>query len=226
LSGTCGAAVAMSKTSKLHRYEGTAIAVTYDAARCIHSAECVRTLPTVFDPRAKPWINTGGAGADAVEAAVRRCPTGALHVQRPDGVPESPPATNTATLTADGPTYLRGDLVLMTADGDVGLTDTRIALCRCGASQNKPFCDGSHRKSGFRDEATLRAAESPPPPHPGGRLAIRARANGPLMLTGPLTVVGANDRSAFAESTFLCRCGASANKPYCDGTHKKIGFTA
>src|SRR6478736_4215952 len=95
---------------------------------------------------------------------------------------------------------------------------TAIGLCRCGASENKPFCDGSHRKVGFQDDATLRAAESPPAPHPGGRVAIRARPNGPLMLTGPLTVVGANDRRAFAESTFLCRCGASGNKPYCDGT--------
>ncbi len=216
----------MGTTSKLHRYEGAAITVTYDAARCIHARECVRALPSVFDPRARPWIDADGAASDELAAAVRRCPTGALHVERPDGPPESAPATNTATLTADGPTYLRGDLALMTADGDVGLADTRIALCRCGASQNKPFCDGSHRKAGFRDDATLRAADSPPAPRPGGRVAIRARPNGPLMLTGPLTVVGANDRRAFAESTFLCRCGASGNKPYCDGTHKKIGFAA
>jgi CDGSH-type Zn-finger protein len=128
--------------------------------------------------------------------------------------------------TVDGPTYLTGDLALMTADGDVALRDTRMALCRCGASQNKPFCDGSHRKSDFKDDATLRAADSPPAAGGGGRLAIRARPNGPLMLTGPLTIVGANHREAFAESTFLCRCGASGNKPYCDGMHKKIGFTA
>ena len=103
------------------------------------------------------------------------------------------------------------------------LRDTRMALCRCGASQNKPFCDGSHSKSGFTDDATLRAADSPPATGGGGRVAIRARPNGPLMLTGPLTIVGANGRKAFAESTFLCRCGASGNKPYCDGTHKKSG---
>jgi CDGSH-type Zn-finger protein/uncharacterized Fe-S cluster protein YjdI len=216
----------MSTTSKLHRYEGTAIAVTYDAARCIHAAECVHALPAVFNPRAKPWINADGAGADELAAAVRRCPTGALHVERRDGVAESPERTNTAMPTVDGPTYLRGDFALLTADGGVALADTRMALCRCGASQSKPFCDGSHRQSGFNDDATLRAPDSPPPAHGGGRVAIRARPNGPLMLTGPLTLVGANGRRAFAESTFLCRCGASGNKPYCDGTHKKIEFTA
>jgi len=214
----------MSTPAKLHRYPGAAITVSYDATRCIHSGECTRGLPAVFDSRARPWINADGADADAIAAAVERCPSGALHVERQDGVAESPPATNTATPTVDGPTYLRGELALMSADGSVALRDTRMALCRCGTSQNKPFCDRSHRNAGFRDDATLRGADSPPAPAGGGPLAIRARPNGPLMLTGPLTIVGTNGRSAFAESTFLCRCGASGNKPYCDGTHKKIGF--
>jgi CDGSH-type Zn-finger protein/uncharacterized Fe-S cluster protein YjdI len=238
----------MSTTAKLHRYPGTAITVTYDPARCIHSAECTNGLPLVFDSAARPWVNADGADADAIAAQVRRCPSGALHVETPDGSAERPVAPNTATPTVDGPTpdgsaerpvapntatptvdgptYLRGELALMGADGNLALRDTRMALCRCGASQNKPFCDRSHRKVGFSDDALLRGADSPPAAGAGGLLTIRARANGPIMLTGPLTIVGANGRRAFAESTFLCRCGASGNKPYCDGTHKKIGFTA
>jgi CDGSH-type Zn-finger protein/uncharacterized Fe-S cluster protein YjdI len=216
----------MSTTAKLHRYQGAAIAVTFDAARCVHSAECTRGLPSVFEPLARPWINADGADPDAIAAQVRRCPSGALRVERPDGVTEAPPETNTATPTVDGPTYLRGDLALLGADGNTALRDTRMALCRCGASQNKPFCDRSHRKAGFKDDATLRAPDTLPAAGGAGPLIIRPRPDGPLMLTGPLTIVGANQRSAFAESTFLCRCGASANKPYCDGTHKRIGFTA
>jgi CDGSH-type Zn-finger protein/uncharacterized Fe-S cluster protein YjdI len=216
----------MGATSKLHRYEGTAITVTYDVARCIHARKCVRTLPSVFDPRMRPWINSNGARADEIAATVCRCPTGALHVESHDGNAENPDAVNTATPTVNGPTYLRGDFALLTSDGQVALRDTRIALCRCGASQNKPFCDGSHTTSRFNDDASLRAAESPPAVGGNGRVEIRARPNGPLMLTGPLTVVGSNGRQAFAESTFLCRCGASGNKPYCDGMHKKVGFTA
>ena len=216
----------MSEASKSRRYEGTAITVTYDPARCIHARECVRTLPSVFDPHARPWINANGALADELAATVSRCPTGALHVERRDCEAEPPDTINTATPTVDGPTYLRGDFSVLLPDGRVALHDTRIALCRCGASKNKPFCDGSHASTGFHDDAMLRAAESPPPAVNMGHVEIRARANGPLMLTGPLTVIGANGRKAFAESTFLCRCGASANKPYCDGTHKRIGFTA
>ena len=216
----------MSSTEKFHRYEGAAIAVTFDAARCVHSAECTRGLPAVFDVEARPWIDADGAHADAIAAQVKCCPSGALHVEGAERLAESTPETNTATPTIDGPTYLRGDLALMSADGNTALRDTRMALCRCGASQNKPFCDRSHRRVGFKDDAMLRAADAPPTSGSGGLLTIRLRPNGPLMLTGPLTIIGANRRSAFAESTFLCRCGASANKPYCDGTHKRIGFTA
>jgi CDGSH-type Zn-finger protein len=137
---------------------------------------------------------------------------------------ESAPAVNTATLTARGPAHLCGDLALMARDGSVALRDTRMVLCRCGGSRNKPFCDGSHAKREFTDDGGLRAGEVPSVAAAGGRLEIRARPDGPLMLTGPLTVIGTNGRAASGESTFLCRCGATGNKPYCDGTHKKIGF--
>ena len=194
------------------------------AARCIHAAECVHGLPSVFDSKSKPWIDPAGASADDISAAVERCPSGALHVERRDGRTEAIPASNTATLTANGPTYLHGDLALMGSDSTVVLGDTRMAMCRCGASQNKPFCDGSHVKLGFADTGILRAAEKPAVAAGGGRLEIRARPNGPLMLKGPLTLVGTNGRRALEETTFLCRCGASRNKPYCDGSHTKIGF--
>ncbi len=216
----------MGEATKLHRYEGRAGVVTYDAKRCIHAAECVRGLPAVFDPKSKPWVQPGATDADALAGVIHRCPTGALKLERTDGAAEAIPATNTATVTRDGPTFLHGDFALMAHDDTVALRDTRMALCRCGASQNKPLCDGSHRELGFRHEGALQASEAPPAPVAGGRVAIRARANGPLMLTGPLTVMGTNGRTAYAEATFLCRCGASGNKPYCDGTHKKIGFTA
>ena len=137
--------------------------------------------------------------------------------------------STTITFRDNGPILVQGPITVVDAAGNQFQIPTEkpsVALCRCGQSKNKPFCDGSHASMGFHDDAMLRAAESPPPAVNMGHVEIRARANGPLMLTGPLTVIGANGRKAFAESTFLCRCGASANKPYCDGTHKRIGFTA
>ena len=214
----------MSQQTTLHRYEGRGGTVTYDVKRCVHAGACSRGLPAVFDSKAKPWVNPDGADTAAVATVVERCPSGALHIERADGIAEVVPDRNTATLTAGGPAYLRGDLAVMAQDSGVALADTRMALCRCGASTNKPFCDRSHAKVGFADQGTLRAPEKPAAVAAAGRLQIRVRPNGPLMLTGPLTIIGTNGRSAFSETTFLCRCGASHNKPYCDGAHMRIGF--
>jgi CDGSH-type Zn-finger protein len=129
----------------------------------------------VFDSSSKPWVNPDGADAMALGATVERCPSGALQMERRAGIAAPLPAANTATLTSRGPTYLRGDLVLLAQDGSVALSDTRMALCRCGGSQNKPFCDGSHAKQGFADDGGLRAGATPSIATAGGRLEIRAR---------------------------------------------------
>lgn len=214
----------MAEPTTIHRYDGEHATVTWDAKRCIHAAECVRRLPSVFNAKAKPWVQPSTTDAETLASAIYHCPTGALHLERRDGATEPIPATNTATVTRDGPNYFHGDLELVGHDDMVTLADTRMALCRCGASQNKPLCDGAHRKTGFRDEGMVHASELSAPAGKGGRLTIRARPNGPLMCTGPLTVIGTNGLAAYDESAFLCRCGGSQNKPYCDGTHKKIGF--
>jgi len=81
---------------------------------------------------------------------IEACPTGALQYSR-EGSNESPPARATATVSPDGPIYLRGQLTIADAGGNVVESGTRLALCRCGASSRKPFCDGSHEKTGFKD---------------------------------------------------------------------------
>ena len=213
----------MGEATKLHRYEGRGGIVTYDAKRCIHAAECVHGLPAVFDPKAKPWVNPDAADAGAMGATVERCPSGALRIEHRDGRSESAPAKSTATLTTNGPTYLRGDITVILADG-VTRTETRMALCRCGASRNKPYCDGSHTESGFRDAGALPLNAVPGIAAAGGKLTVTPRPNGPIKCEGALTIEGTDSRSAATDQAFLCRCGASGNKPYCDGAHKKIGF--
>ncbi|MBK6395169.1 MAG: CDGSH iron-sulfur domain-containing protein [Betaproteobacteria bacterium] len=100
----------------------------------------------------------------------------------------------------------------------------QAALCRCGASRNKPFCDGSHTKAGFVDPGLLPASAAPAS-DAAGRVRVTPLPDGPLKCEGPLTLAATDGRTSTADPTFLCRCGHSGNKPYCDGTHKRIGFT-
>jgi uncharacterized Fe-S cluster protein YjdI/CDGSH-type Zn-finger protein len=137
-------------------YRGEGIDVTYDAKRCIHAAECVRGLPAVFDTRRRPWILPSAAAADAIAAVIERCPTGALHYTRSGGgAAEAPDVPTTAVPMPAGPLYVRGRLELRSADGSVIVEDTRAALCRCGRSENKPFCDNSHYAAGFHDPGAI-----------------------------------------------------------------------
>jgi CDGSH-type Zn-finger protein/uncharacterized Fe-S cluster protein YjdI len=226
------------KRAKVRHYADERIDVSYDATRCIHAAVCVHRLPAVFDTARRPWILPSGGDADAIAAVVARCPTGALHAIRLDGGPaESVPAENVIVPKPNGPLYVRGQLHLHAPDVDVTLDDVRIALCRCGQSRNKPFCDNSHRDAGFSDPGTIpgaganASASAGATDTPNGAadtsspLSIVASPNGPLAIEGRFTL-RTSDGSAqhVAMKATLCRCGASNRKPFCDGSHRRIGF--
>jgi uncharacterized Fe-S cluster protein YjdI/CDGSH-type Zn-finger protein len=128
------------------------IVVRWEPALCIHTGNCVRGVPAVFNPRDRPWVHAGAADADTIARVIQTCPTGALHFERRDGGPqERVPEITSVTVTRDGPLYVHGNVEVRDATGAVMRRDTRMALCRCGASRNKPFCDNSHRLVGFTD---------------------------------------------------------------------------
>ena len=138
--------------AKIREYEGDGITVRYDARRCIHAAECVKGLRAVFDPDRRPWIDAGAADPDQIARVVSRCPSGALEFHRADGSPqETPPAPDTVRVSPDGPLYVSGSISMEDHQGRPVFTGVRVALCRCGASANKPFCDNSHVEIGFTD---------------------------------------------------------------------------
>ncbi len=118
---------------------------------CIHSGNCWRRLNNVFKPEARPWVDPDGAVPDEIAETILTCPTGALHFRRLDGGPqEEPQEPTTLEPRPNGPLFLRGRVRIVDADGNVVREDTRVALCRCGGSGNKPFCDGTHRTIGFQ----------------------------------------------------------------------------
>lgn len=132
---------------------------------------------------------------------------------------------NRILLTIDGPLHGVGQIQVASAQGNVLKDGTEFWFCRCGASQDKPFCDGSHRGIDFSDRATPPSASLGTPGE--GVLSVTARTDGPLKCRGPLEIWDANSKVVWrGDDTALCRCGASKTKPFCDGSHRQTGFKA
>ena len=207
---------------KFKKYTGKDIDVEFSATRCIHAARCVHGLPEVFNPDGKPWIKPDGAKAEKLAEVVRQCPTGALRYKRHDGgAEEAPDARNSITLAANGPANARGEIELS------GNKETRVSLCRCGASHNKPLCDGSHEEIKFKDDGGANLPEVAGMLLGAKTLKITPLPNGPLKVNGVVTIHNATGKSVhLSEECYLCRCGASQKKPFCDGAHAKAGFKA
>lgn len=210
------------------KYQGEGVAIQYNLRRCIHAELCVKNMRQVFDPERRPWIDATQAPADAIVDIVSRCPSGALHSERTDGgEAESAPETNAGALWADGPIALHGDIQLQAAGVNDGRNEeTRVTLCRCGASKNKPYCDNTHKTIGWTATETA-VPEVKAFVSGETALTVNASKDGPYEVHGPLTLTNAAGDVVYAgEQTWLCRCGASNNKPFCDGTHNSIGFSA
>lgn len=124
-------------------YHGEDIEVKFYSKRCIHAAKCVKGLSKVFDVSKRPWVSPDRASADEVAGVIERCPSGALEYVRKDGkADEQPQAKTTIDLQPGHVMYIRGNLQIK--NGDETIQTNRSALCGCGYSQNKPFCDNSH----------------------------------------------------------------------------------
>lgn len=205
-------------------YRGKPIVVYFDGRKCIHSRNCVLGRPDVFVPNAPGgWIHPDNASPDAVAEIAHNCPSGAITYKRLDSGPqEGAPNVNVVRIRENGPLAFQADLRL------AGRTAVyRATLCRCGASKNKPLCDGSHVGTGFAASGEPPTQESPTLARRDGAVVVKLAKNGPLLIEGNLEVVTGTGRTILrTQATALCRCGGSANKPYCDGTHNKIGFVA
>ena len=127
------------------------------------------------------------------------------------------------TVFDDGPLGVEGLEKLSNSNGEELEVNRKMALCRCGASQNKPYCDGSHKKIGF--SSNIEKSESDQEDSEGRR-AIRVFMNGPYEVSGDIELNVSDEMSLSNDDPYyLCRCGASENKPFCDGSHKKINFS-
>jgi len=137
---------------RIQQYSNSQITVTFDPNLCIHAARCLWGLPEVFDVGRRKWIEPDAAQPGEIANTIERCPSGALQYEFADGTLELPDREPVARAQRDGPLYVRGEITIVDAEGGEIANGTRFALCRCGQSANKPFCDNSHRDAGFRAE--------------------------------------------------------------------------
>lgn len=203
---------------------GRKAAIRFDSGRCIHARQCVLHQPDVFKANVQgPWIDPDAAPPDALLEVAHNCPSGAITIERFDGgESESAPKVNLVIVRENGPLAFLAELTI----GDLPVS-YRATLCRCGHSKNKPFCDGMHANIGFAATGEPQAADSQPLANHSGPVTVTPLSNGPLIVSGSIEIVSGTGRTINRMTrAALCRCGASQNKPYCDGSHAHAGFEA
>lgn len=125
--------------------------IVWESSKCIHAGTCARTLPEVYDPKGKPWIKPEHASVDELKAQINNCPSGALsyYVKGEENEPEK---TNHIKVHArmNGSLLIEGTMEVTKPDGSIEIRSGKASFCRCGASENMPFCDASHKKIEFK----------------------------------------------------------------------------
>ena len=201
---------------------GKDLTLIFDAKKCIHSRFCVTWAPNVFLANVQgPWIHPDAMDVERLVEVAHVCPSGAIRYRRRDGkAEEALPLVNLVTVRENGPYAVRADIQL---NGERGVF--RATLCRCGASKNKPYCDGSHNEVKFSASGEPPSGKTDMLAVRNGVLAVDPETDGPLRVRGNLEITSGTGRVvARVTQARLCRCGGSGNKPFCDGTHAKIGF--
>jgi len=137
------------------KYTNDEVTIVWKPDMCIHSKICWTELREVFDPFVKPWIKPSGASTERMIAQVKKCPSGALsYYMNSDAQGEAAnvniEAETIIETSKDGPLLVYGNVTIKSANGELTKKNNVTAFCRCGASNNKPFCDGTHRKIEFK----------------------------------------------------------------------------
>lgn len=149
-NGFSGRRIADGSADKVDTYRAGGVEIRDNRSICAHAGACTDGLAAVFKYGSEPWIDPAGAAAQAIMQTVRACPSGALSCSV-DGAPVEPEtARPSISVTRDGPYAVRG-ITLQGVAFAQGADPQKFTLCRCGASKNKPFCDGSHWEAGFKD---------------------------------------------------------------------------
>ena len=137
------------------KYTNGEVTIVWKPDACIHSTICWKAatgLPQVFNPAIRPWIKPEAATTQQIVDQVKKCPSGALSYFMNNAEPavEKVTTESIVEVVQDGPLLVYGNIIIKDKDGNETRKDKVTALCRCGQSGNKPYCDGTHTKVDFR----------------------------------------------------------------------------
>ncbi len=133
------------------KYSNGELNVIWKPKKCIHAAECVKELPNVYNPKERPWIKAENATTEELKAQIAKCPSGALSYEMEGEENQEAQALETKVeIMENGPLLVYGTLKVTDKDGNTETKNKTTAFCRCGASNNKPYCDGTHKETEFR----------------------------------------------------------------------------
>ena len=134
------------------KYSNGEVTIVWKPKECIHSGICFRGLNDVFDPRKRPWITPEHSTTEKIIAQIKKCPSGALsyYLNRDTDEAVKVDAETIVETMPNGPLMVYGNVSVKDSTGTITRKSNATAFCRCGASGNKPYCDGSHKKIGFQ----------------------------------------------------------------------------
>lgn len=138
------------KKEIIKEYSNTDITVVWKPNTCIHAKKCWKGLLQVFNPQSRPWINMDGATTAKIKNQVEACPSGALSYISKGKNNDAVQIETKVEALENGPLLVYGTLHITNSNGTKEKKNKTTAFCRCGASKNKPYCDGAHVKVEFK----------------------------------------------------------------------------
>lgn len=143
--------------------------------------------------------------------------------QKNQGAPRLLQIPNEMTIMNGGPLRISGNITVIQEDGSVGYAN-HVSLCRCGHSNTKPICDEKHLDAEFLHNGKFSEVSDALASDRPSKITLSIIKDGPITFRGRLTLKNQFGQECTKMRGSLCRCGQSANKPYCDGSHERSGF--